>query len=464
MKFLRRRSYVYALAMLLLALLLGWAGRVTWLELRQLHRSFDSIQREAFQLSDHITAAVGDLNNLVQLFNQRGEPEDREAFQVKSERLQQWIRAHLPNVTTTRERELIGRIDTELDVYITTAQHFMQQRAQAGVELSLSSGREQVDNQAAYVLALSEKLQAGEYAAEAQFMDNSRSALAWLQKLLSVQMGLLFILVASAAVAIYRGVIGPLRIELEESRVRAARQEKLASLGTLAAGVAHEIRNPLTAIIVRIHSLKKKFLPPSSEHEDVLVISHEIQRLEDIVQGVLRFARPAEPKLVTISADSLLARMQSLFGPQFDKTSLQLKLESVPDMWVRVDPGQIEQVLINLIQNAAESMVKGGTITLRAQGGAARLGGSLRPTIMLEVCDTGAGLAPEIRKRIFDPFFTTKEEGTGLGLAIAARIVEKQGGALECHSELNHGTTFVILLPQAKPETFYESPGQNIID
>jgi len=449
MKFPRWRSYGYALAMLLLVLLLGWAGRVTWRELRQLHRSFDSIQREAFQLSDHITAAVGDLNRLVQLFNQHGEPEDRMAFQIKSERLRHWIHAHLPNVTTARERVLIGQIDSGLEVYLTSVQHFMEQRAQVGTELSLASGRAQVEDQAAAILALSEKLQAAEYAAEAQFMDDSRSALAWLQELLSVQMGLLVMLVAFAVVAIYRGVIGPLRVELEESRARGARQEKLASLGTLAAGVAHEIRNPLTAISVRIHSLRKKFLSQSSEYEDVLVIGHEIQRLEGIVRGVLQFARPAEPKLVTVSADSLLARMQALFGPQFDKTALRLNLESVPDIWVRVDPGQIEQVLINLIQNAAESMGNGGTITLRARGGAARLGGSLRPTIMLEVCDTGAGLAPEMRKRIFDPFFTTKEEGTGLGLAIAARIVEKQGGALECHSELNRGTTFVILLPQA---------------
>ena len=464
MKFLRWRSYSYVVAMLLVALLLGWAGRVTWQELRQLHRSFDSIQREAFQLSDHITAAVGDLNHLVQNFNQYGAPEDRVAFQMRSERLRQWIHTHLPNVTTTRERELIGQIDSKLEVYLTTAQRFVDPRAQARATLSPAFGREQLDDQAASILALSEKLQAGEYAAEAQFMDDSRSALAWLQELLSVQMGLLFMLIASAVVAIYRGVIGPLRVELEESRGRAARQEKLASLGTLAAGVAHEIRNPLTAINVRIHGLKKKFPPQSSEYEDVLVISHEIQRLEGIVQGVLRFARPADPKLVTISADSLLTRIQSLFSPQFDKTALRLKLESVPDLWVRVDPGQIEQVLINLIQNAAESMVKGGAITLRARDGSARLGGNLRPTILLEVSDTGAGLSPEIRKRIFDPFFTTKEAGTGLGLAIAARIVEKQGGALECHSELNHGTTFVILLPQAKPETFYESPGQNIID
>jgi signal transduction histidine kinase len=283
-------------------------------------------------------------------------------------------------------------------------------------------------------------------------MDDSRRALDWLEELLVVQLGLLVILVGTAVVAVYRGVIGPLRVELGESRARAARHEKLASLGTLAAGVAHEIRNPLTAINVRLHSLKKNLVADSSEQEDALVIDHEIQRLDRIVQEFLQFARPAEPKLLTVSADSLLARMQSLFGPQLKKTSIRLSLESVPDIWVRVDPQQIEQVLINLVQNAAESMEGDGTITLRARTGMGRLSGRARPVVMLEVSDTGKGIPAEVRKRMFDPFFTTKEEGTGLGLAIAARIVETHGGALECRSEVNHGTTFTILLPHAKSE------------
>ena len=451
----RWRSHGYAFATVLLALVLVWAGRVTCQELRQLHRSFDSIQREAFQLSDHITASLDALNNLEQRCHLRGQPDDRAAFQAKLAGLQQWIRAHQPGVTTARERELVGRIQVELEAYAAVSAQFME--ARTGTEPPPGATPERVDSRAAMILALSEKLQTAEHGAEARFMDDSRSALAWVQELLAVQMGLLGILVVSAAVGIYRGVIGPLRIELDESRVRAARQEKLAALGTLAAGVAHEIRNPLTAISVRVHGLKKHLALNSSEQEDAVVIGHEIQRLESIVQGVLLFARPAEPKLVTISADSLLARMQSLFSPSFAKTALRLNLESVPDLWVRVDPHQLEQVLINLVQNAAESMAGGGTITLRARGGAARLDGTPGPTVRLEVCDTGAGIPPDVRPRIFDPFFTTKDGGTGLGLAIAARIVEKHGGSLECLSEVNRGTTFVILLPQAKPDTSYES-------
>jgi signal transduction histidine kinase len=450
---IRARSYGYALVTIVLALVLAWAGSNTWQELRQLHHSFDSVQGDVFHLSDHIDALVDDLNSIVQRSNPRDHPDDQTVFQQKSQDLQQWIRTRQPNVTTPRERELVDQIDAAFTVYVSISNRLMDERAQAGSEPPPTPALEQVDNKAASILELCELLRKAERDAQTEFMARSRGALVWLQEMLAVQMALLVFMVATGIVAVYRGVIGPLRVELGESRALAARHEKLASLGTLAAGVAHEIRNPLTAINVRLHSLKKHLIPNSSEQEDALVIGHEIQRLERIVQEFLLFARPADPKFLTVSADSLLARIQSLFGPRFEKTSIQLNLVSVPDIWVRVDPHQIEQVLINLVQNAAESMETGGTITLHARNGTSRLNGRTRPVVMLEVRDTGTGIPPEVRKRMFDPFFTTKEEGTGLGLAIAARIVEKHGGSLECRSEVNRGTTFVILLPHTKPDT-----------
>ncbi len=454
---IRVQSYGYALASILLALVLVWAVRVTWQELRQLHRSFDSVQADAFHLSDYIGASVDDLNDIMHRFNLSGSSEERAAFQKKSPDLQQWIHAHQPAITTLSERELTGQIDEAITLYVAHSTKLMVERAQAGKELSPATALGPVDNEAASIMALCEKLRTAERTAQTQFMEDSRGALRWLQELLAVQIGLLLFMVVTGIVAVYRGMIGPLRVELGQSRALAARNEKLASLGTLAAGVAHEIRNPLTAINVRLHSLKKNLVPDSSEQEDALVIGHEIQRLERIVQDFLQFARPAEPKLHTVSADSLLARMQLLFGAQFEKTSIRLNLESVPDIWVQADPHQMEQVLINLVQNAAESMKEsGGMITLRVRNGTSRLNGHTCPVVMLEVSDTGVGIPPEVRKRIFDPFYTTKDEGTGLGLAIASRIIEKHGGSIECRSEVNGGTTFVILLPQSKPEASNE--------
>ena len=450
---IRARSLGYALATIGLALVLAWAGSITWRELRQLHRSFDLVQADAFHLSDYIDASVADLNDSVHRFNLSGHANDHIAFQKKCQALQDWLRARQPNITTLSQRELTSQLDTSITLYVAHATQLMAEAAPAGKAPSPAAALEQVDHEAASILALCEKLRSAERAAQTQFMEDSRGALRWMQELLAVQIALLVFMVVTGIVAVYRGVIGPLRVELGQSRALAARHEKLASLGTLAAGVAHEIRNPLTAINVRLHSLKKNLVQASSEQEDALVIGHEIQRLERIVQEFLQFARPADPKLHTVSADSLLARVQLLFGSQFEKTSIRLNLESVPDIWVQADPHQMEQVLINLVQNAAQSMqASGGTITLRVRNSTSRLHGSICPVVMLEVSDTGTGISPEVRKRIFDPFFTTKEEGTGLGLAIASRIIEKHGGSIECRSEVNRGTTFVILLPHTKPE------------
>lgn len=447
-----RRTYGYALAIVALVVVVAWAGRITWQELRQLHRGMTAVQADTFHLAEHIAAAVRSMNENVLSFDLNRQPSNRLAFDKERKELTGWFQTHQAAVTTSPELHLLRQIETAFDGYSTSMAGLLEERARAGAAPSPRPVLEQVEEAAGGLLDLCEKLKVAERAAQTQFLKESRRSVSWVRQLLLVQLGLLLLVVGTALVAIYRGVIGPLRVELGESRARAERHEKLASLGTLAAGVAHEIRNPLTAINVRVHSLKKSLAANSSEQEDAHVIGHEIQRLERIVQEFLEFARPAEPRLVSVSADGLLARMQTLFGPQLEKTAIRLNLESMPDIWVRADPHQMEQVLINLIQNAAESIEGEGAITLRARPGKGRLAGRARPIVALEVSDTGKGIPPEVQKRMFDPFFTTKEEGTGLGLAITARIVEKHGGALECRSEANRGTTFTLLLPQARSE------------
>lgn len=443
------RSFGYAFATLLLVLVACWVGSNTWRELRQLHQSFASAQADDFYLPAHVEATVRELNDTVLRIDLRHNPADRVAFQKVGRDLEQWIRVHRDALTTPEQRGLMSRIETAFGVYMIQSARLMDEGATPSSPMPVL---ERVDDNAVPILDLCSKLKESERTEQRQFMNDSQRALAWVQQLLVVVLAALVIMVGTGIVAIYRGVIGPLQVELIKSRSLAIRHEKLASLGTLAAGVAHEIRNPLTAINVRLHSLSKNLVQNSSEQEDALVIGHEIQRLERIVQEFLLFARPAEPKFITVSAESLLTKVQSLFASQLEKASIRLNLESLPDVWVRVDPHQIEQVLINLIRNAAESIERDGTITLRVRTGSGRLTGHNHPVVILEVSDTGKGIPPEVRKRMFDPFFTTKEEGTGLGLVIASRIIEKHNGTMECHSESNHGTTFTILLPHTKPE------------
>jgi signal transduction histidine kinase len=446
------RSFGSALAIFVLLLAAIWVGDNTWRDLRQLRGSFVFMQADDLSTSEYIESSIRDLDEMVLRIDLRHDQAEQAAFQKLSREVEQCIREHRYTFTLPEQRQMMGRIEPALMAHLSFMTNLMDEGTQVGALHSSKTHLEQVEGSAAPVLELCRKLKASELAEQAQFMQKSQRALEGTRNLLIAVLAALIALVGAALVAIYRGVIGPLRAEVSQSRALAARNEKLASLGTLAAGVAHEIRNPLTAINVRLHSLKKGLAPNSSEQEDALVIGHEIERLEYLIKEFLQFARPSEPKLVTVSADSLLAKAQSLLGAKLEKNSIQLNLQSVPDIWVQADPQQFEQVLINLIQNAAESMESGGIITVRALTGKRRLAGSSRPAVILEVSDTGKGIPPEVQKRMFDPFFTTKEAGTGLGLAIALRIIEKHGGALEFASDLNRGTTFTILLPQTTPQ------------
>jgi signal transduction histidine kinase len=140
-----------------------------------------------------------------------------------------------------------------------------------------------------------------------------------------------------------------------------------------------------------------------------------------------------------------------LFAKQLQQANIRLAIEECADTSIRIDVQQLKQVLINLVQNAADSIGENGAITLRARAENVRLPNGMKPVVVLEVADTGKGISPEVEKRLFDPFFTTKDAGTGLGLPIAARIVEKQGGTLRYQTQVGHGTTFGIVLPRVEP-------------
>jgi signal transduction histidine kinase len=264
-------------------------------------------------------------------------------------------------------------------------------------------------------------------------------------------LGVLLLLSCGLATVVYRDLIAPLRVKLVESHALLERQEKLASLGMLAAGVAHEIRNPLTAIKARLFTQQKVLRPGTPEQIDAEVIAHEINRLERIVKDVLLFARPSEPEFVIVPAGEPLRQIEALFAKQFQDANIRLTVEECVEASIRVDLPQLKQVLINLVQNAADSIGQNGSITLRARAENVRHSTGLKAAVVLEVADTGKGISPEVEKRLFDPFFTTKDAGTGLGLPIAARIVEKQGGTLRYQTQVGHGTTFGIVLPRVEP-------------
>jgi len=230
--------------------------------------------------------------------------------------------------------------------------------------------------------------------------------------------------------------------EMKKIHSQLFRSEKLASLGKLAAGVAHEINNPLTGILTNSSLLLEDLAQDDPHREDVEVMVNETVRCREIVKRLLDFAKQSKPQKRTANINSLLETIILLVRNQasFRNITIEKRLcEGLPD--VLVDPDQIQQVFVNIILNAAEAMTKGGTLLIQSASGD---GGR---SIVVSISDTGPGIDETIRERIFDPFYTTKEHGTGLGLAISYGIVEQHGGKISVESTLGKGSTFVIQLP-----------------
>jgi len=431
------------LTVLLGSILVAWVSRTTWERVGRLQHQFAELNPDSFYLGVRMKSDIQRLNDTLLRYRLHGEAADCDLFLDDVHGLTQWFKANRTNAVTPMEREFFEQMEGAYYEYVDESTNLL---LAANGKLQTKIGAfpasyEKVQQQSQHLLDMCDAFIYGQRLAFDDFLQESNNTLTTFQRLLKLSVALLLVLIAMLSVLVYRGMIAPLRFQLTESQAIIARQEKLASLGVLGAGVAHEIRNPLTAIKFRLYSLRKSLPGASANNEDVLVIASEINRLERIVKDFLQFARPSEPELVAAPPSRILQEVQCLLKPQLEKAAIELKLEPSEAAWVRADTQQIKEVLINLIQNSAESIGRKGTITLRAR--------DENGSTLLEVIDTGKGIPAEVQKRLFDPFFTTKEGGTGLGLPIAARIVEKHGGELRYQTQLNRGTTFAIVLPRA---------------
>jgi signal transduction histidine kinase len=440
---LRLRLAVMGLLIVMLAATIVGAASVTWRQVAALRRRFSSVRIESFHIAEHLQASVLLLNFTLLRFVLRREAGDWQSFTRDADQLQAWLRLQQPS--TPRERREIDQVLTDLTAYRADATAIASRSDQNRTDLSDVLSK--IENASQKLLSLGYDLASAHRAAAEQLVDTAQKSLALLQGIVFGALGLLLILGAWAIALVYREMIAPLQLKLVESRATIERQEKLASLGVLAAGVAHEIRNPLTAIKARVFTLKKALKESLSALADANVIEREINRLEHIVRDVLLFARPAEPKREAVSAAALLCDVQNLMRSQLQKSGVDLTVEYSTDVTIEGDPNQLKQVVLNLIRNGAESIGGPGQIALRVVKDRASLGGRPAKVAVIEVEDNGKGISPEVQKRLFDPFYTTKPAGTGLGLSIAARIIEQHGGALRYKTEVGRGTTFGIVLP-----------------
>ena len=233
--------------------------------------------------------------------------------------------------------------------------------------------------------------------------------------------------------------------ELETTRMQLVQQEKMASLGRLAAGVAHEINNPLTSILVFSSILRDKTPEDHFDAKKIKTIVTETIRCREIVDRLLAFSRQDEPRKEDRQINEVIESTFDLLKNQslFQNIDVRLQLgKNLP--LVSIDPNQIQQVFFNIMVNAADAMPEGGTLTIRSHHAPYS---SDSDYVICEVEDTGKGIAPEDIPRLFDPFFTTKEKGTGLGLSICHGIIRRHEGSIEVKSNKGKGSIFRIQLP-----------------
>jgi signal transduction histidine kinase len=227
--------------------------------------------------------------------------------------------------------------------------------------------------------------------------------------------------------------------EIEVSR-------RLANIGKLTSGVAHEVKNPINSIVVHLEILRNKLNQPDADtqrHMDV--IGSEIQRLDRVVQTLVDFTRPVELTLADVDLRSLVEQVVFMAKPDCERHGVRLSTEIGEEpLLTRVDADLIKQSLLNIVINGVQAMENGGTLSIRTS--------RREEDARIEIQDTGAGIPPAIRDKIFNLYFTTKKSGSGIGLAMTYRIMQLHNGSVHFDTRSGEGTTFYLTLPLVRAE------------
>jgi len=402
-----------------------------------------------------------------------------------------WLKKARESAYTEAMREIIAQIDAEYHRYVINRERviglYQEGRKEAGAKLHWEVRQQYID-----ILSLCRRYKMTHEYAISRVRTESQARARFINAFALVAVPAVAMLGVLLAYILIRQILGPIRqlafetapanpdsrvpdevealssrvhsliedvdqaqTELERSQEHLLQSGKLAMVGKLAAGVAHSIRNPLTSVNFRLHSLKSSLKMSPSQQDDFQVISEEIRHIDSILRNFLEFSRPPKLKMQRVSPSDVVDLALVLLRHRLESYGVEVKLirdHRLPQIWA--DPDQLKEVLANLVLNACEVMVNGGLITIREEEkGEPPLG----PAVVIRVRDNGPGVPESVRDKIFQPFFSTKEEGTGLGLSIATRIIEDHGGRLELESREHEGATFIITLPLGKDQSWATS-------
>ncbi len=228
--------------------------------------------------------------------------------------------------------------------------------------------------------------------------------------------------------------------QLRAAYERLVQQERLAAAGQFAAGMAHEIKNPLSAIKTFAEFLPEKYGDPDFRGKFFRIVQSEIERINTLVQELSDFAKPAPLQVEPVSISALIEDTLALLSNQCLKQGVEVRRGFGEDgLLAQADPKQLKQVMLNLLLNSLEAMGDGGRLEVATEARDSR--------VVIRITDTGCGIAPEQLDKIWDPFFTTKERGMGLGMAIVKGVVERHGGQIALKSQAGAGTTVEVMLP-----------------
>ncbi len=255
--------------------------------------------------------------------------------------------------------------------------------------------------------------------------------------------------------------------ELKETQSHLIASEKLAALGTMAAGMAHEIKNPLVALRTFTQLFPMKWQDEEFRNKFSMIVPVEIDKINRIAESLLKFGRPSKPEFKKIELNTVIEEVMELMENQFKKNNIRVATKMIKTPPIDGDASQLAQAFLNIILNAVQAMPNGGELIVKTDTGhVIQLGnitqegfvpnekiiseGHKMPTIFVEITDTGDGIPEDKMKNLFDPVYTTKPSGSGMGLPITLRIIEEHKGSIKVRSQVGKGTTFLIILPQAE--------------